>query len=293
MAGFSIRGTKFPARTLESGLYVVATPIGHLGDITIRALETLASVSIVACEDTRVSGKLLKHFDISTKMQAYHEHNANIAGPRLLAMIRQGGNVALITDAGTPVISDPGHRLVQEARAQAIAVWPVPGASAPIAALSASGMPSEAFLFSGFLPSRQLARRSRLRELRAVPATLVFFESPNRLAKALKDISAEFGETREVAICREITKFHEEFVRGPVGQLAIQYEEKSVKGEIVLLVAPPLPEHVVDLDTLLAELLQRMSVSEAAGEAAAITGQPRRGLYARALELVKAGFGEP
>ena len=292
MAGFSIRGTKFPARTLESGLYVVATPIGHLGDITIRALETLASVSIVACEDTRASGKLLKHFDISTKMRAYHEHNANIAGPRLLAIIRQGGNVALITDAGTPIISDPGHRLVQEARAQAMAVWPVPGASAPIAALSASGMPSEAFLFAGFLPSRELARRSRLRELRTVPATLVFFESPNRLAKALKNISAEFGETREVAICREITKLHEEFVRGPVGQLASQYEEKSVKGEIVLLVAPPLPEHVVDLDRLLAELLQRMSVSAAAGEAAAITGQPRRGLYARALELVKAGCGE-
>jgi 16S rRNA (cytidine1402-2'-O)-methyltransferase len=292
MSGFSIRGAAFPARVLEPGLYIVATPIGNLGDITIRALDTLASATLVACEDTRVSGKLLKHFGISTRMLSYHEHNAGPAGEKILAAIRQGGSVALITDAGTPIISDPGQRLVALVRGHGLPVWPVPGASAPVAALSASGMANDAFLFAGFLPTKEMARRARLREFKALKATLVFFESPNRLDKALADIAAELGETREVAICREITKLHEEQVWGTAGELAHAYAGKTVKGEIVLLIAPPQEEALIDPDALIGELLERMSVSEAAAEAARMTGLPRRMLYSRALELAKPQTGD-
>jgi 16S rRNA (cytidine1402-2'-O)-methyltransferase len=288
MSGFSIRGAAFSARVLESGLYVVATPIGNLGDITIRALETLASATLVACEDTRVSGKLLKHFGISTRMISYHEHNAGPAGEKILAAIAGGGSVALISDAGTPIISDPGQRLVALVRGHGLPVWPVPGPSAPVAALSASGMANEAFLFAGFLPTKEIARRARLRQFKALDATLVFFESPNRIGKALADIAAELGEAREVAICREITKLHEEQVWGKAGELAKDYAGKPVKGEIVLLIAPPAPDAQMDPDALIGELLERMSVSEAAAEAARMTGLPRRMLYSRALELSKA-----
>jgi 16S rRNA (cytidine1402-2'-O)-methyltransferase len=288
MSGFSIQSASFPPRLLEPGLYVVATPIGNLSDITIRALETLASAGLIAAEDTRVSGKLLKHYGISTRMISYHEHNAETAGARILDEIRSGAPVALITDAGTPVISDPGQRLVARARAEGLAVWPVPGPSAPVAALSASGMASSAFLFAGFLPVKEAARRARLRELGAVDATLIFFESPNRLDKTLAAIAAELGAGRGVAICREITKLHEEQVRGTAGELAAAYAGKPVKGEIVLLVEPPAEEAPADPDALLSGLLARMSVSEAAAEAARLTGLPRRTLYSRALEL-KAG----
>lgn len=292
MSGFSIRSAAFPARVLEPGLYIVATPIGNLGDITIRALETLASATLVACEDTRVSGKLLKHFGISTRMISYHEHNAGPAGEKILTAIAGGGSVALISDAGTPIISDPGQRLVALVRGHGLPVWPVPGPSAPVAALSASGMANEAFLFAGFLPTREMARRSRLRQFKALDATLVFFESPNRVGKALADIAAELGEDREVAICREITKLHEDQVRGKAGDLAQAYAEKPVKGEIVLLIAPPGQEAQMDPDALIAELLERMSVSEAAAEAARMTGLPRRMLYSRALELSKLQGGK-
>jgi 16S rRNA (cytidine1402-2'-O)-methyltransferase len=290
MAGFSIHGASFPARTLDAGLYVVATPIGNLSDITVRALETLASASLIAAEDTRVSGKLLKHYGISTRMISYHEHNADAAGKKILAEIRAGHAVAQITDAGTPVVSDPGQRLVARARAEGLPVWPVPGPSAPVAALSASGIASEAFLFAGFLPGKESARRTRLRELRFLNATLVFFESPNRLDKALADIAAELGGDRRLAICREITKLHEEQVAGTAAELAAAYAGKTVKGEIVLLVEPPAGEAGADPDSLLRELLARMSLSEAAAEAARMTGIARRTLYSRALELTrKAG----
>jgi 16S rRNA (cytidine1402-2'-O)-methyltransferase len=292
MSGFSIRSAAFPARVLEPGLYIVATPIGNLGDITIRALETLASATLVACEDTRVSGKLLKHFGISARMISYHEHNAGTAGEKILAAIRDGGSVALISDAGTPIISDPGQRLAALVRGHGLPVWPVPGPSAPVAAFSASGMASDAFLFAGFLPTKELARRARLRQFGSVDATLVFFESPNRIGKALADIAAELGEDREVAICREITKLHEEQVRGKAGELAQAYGDKPVKGEIVLLIAPPPQEDQLDPDALIGELLERMSVSEAAAEAARMTGMPRRMLYSRALELSKREGGK-
>lgn len=283
---FTIGAAEFPARRLEPGLYVVATPIGNLRDITIRALETLASADLVACEDTRVTGKLLNHFAIRAKLQAYHEHNAEESGRRLLERLEAGGTVALASDAGTPLVSDPGGRLVAEARRRGIAVWPVPGPSAPVAAISASGLPSEAFLFAGFLPQKEAARRKRLAEFAATPATLAFFESPNRLARALHSIAAEYGPDREVAICREITKLHEEMVRGTAAALAERYDGAEVKGEIVLLVAPPAQaEQPEDPDRLLTELLARMSVSEAAAEAARLTGAGKRDLYQRALAI--------
>ncbi len=285
MSDFSIRGAVFPARAVESGLYVVATPIGNLGDVTIRALDTLASVRLIAAEDTRVSGKLLNHYGITTRMISYTEHNAAVAGEKILAIIREGGNAALISDAGTPLVSDPGQRLVAQARAEGLPVWPVPGASAPVAALSASGFSSDTFLFGGFLPVKDGARRARLKSLGNVDATLIFFESPNRIDKALAAIAAEYGEGRQVAVCREITKLHEEQVSGTAGELAAAFAGRTVKGEIVLMVAPPEAEAAADPDLLLGELLQNMTVSQAAAEAARMTGLPRRMLYSRALAL--------
>lgn len=286
MAGFVLNGTLFPSRALEPGLYVVATPIGNLRDITLRALETLASADLIACEDTRVSGKLLKHFGISVRMRPYHEHNADHAGPKLLSVVRDGGAVALISDAGTPLVSDPGQRLVAQARAQSLPVWPIPGACAPIAALSASGMATDTFMFCGFLPAKENARRTRLRQLRPVEATLVFFESPNRLARSLASIANELGSERRVAVCREITKLHEEQVCASAGELAVLYADKAVKGEIVLVIEPPAPQKSEDPAALLVQLLASLSLSDAVAQATLATGLPRKLLYSRALELI-------
>jgi 16S rRNA (cytidine1402-2'-O)-methyltransferase len=287
MSGFTIKGVGFSGRRLEPGLHVVATPIGNLGDITIRALETLASADVVACEDTRVTGRLLKHFGIDARMMAYHEHNAEEAGRQIVAAIEGGAAIALASDAGTPLISDPGQRLVRAARQAGLGVWPVPGPSAPIAALSASGMPSTSFYFGGFLPTKEKARKDRLRALRSLDATLVFFESPNRLAGSLADIAAELGNAREVAVCREITKLHEEQVSGTANQLAMRYSGAETRGEVVLVIAPPADAAPVDSEMLITELLERMSVSEAAAEAHRLTGVPKRELYSRALEIAR------
>lgn len=285
--GYVIGGTVFAPRRIEAGLHVVATPIGNLGDMTVRGLETLAGVELIACEDTRVTGKLLKHFGIATRMTPYHEHNADKAGPRLLDMLREGARIALVSDAGTPLVSDPGYRLVEAARAASLPVWTVPGASSPIAALAASGLPSDTFLFDGFLPAKTGKRRARLKELKAVPATLIFFESPNRLEASLADIAAELGPDRRLAVCRELTKLHEEVRDGTPGELAEHYAGGKVRGEIVLVVEPPLAgsEEKPDADALLRELLYRTSPSRAAAEAAELTGMPRRELYRKALEL--------
>ncbi len=287
MQGFIIGRSAFPEREIAPGLYVVSTPIGNLGDMTVRALETLASADIIACEDTRVTGKLLKHFGIATRMSAYHEHNADKAGPVLLDMLRGGKRVALVSDAGTPLVSDPGYRLVETARAEGLPVFPIPGPSAPIAALVASGMPSDTFLFDGFLPAKTTKRRARLKALKAVAATLIFFESPNRLGECLADMAAELGDDRRVAMCRELTKLHEEIRRGTAAELAEAYRDVKTKGEIVLVVAPPDEDDdgALDTDALLTELLATTSVSRAAAEAADLTGLPRRDLYRRALEL--------
>src|SRR5688572_30205460 len=207
--GYFIRSRFFAAPAISPGLYIVATPIGNLGDITIRALDTLAGADLVACEDTRVTRKLLTRYGIETQVLSYHEHSGERAHQRLLERLGEGKSVALVSDAGTPLISDPGYQLVVDAAAAGHPVVPIPGASSLVTALSAAGLPAEAVLYAGFLPSKANARRKRLAELADVPATLVLFESPNRIAALLADAAAELGAERQAAICRELTKLHE------------------------------------------------------------------------------------
>src|SRR5690606_25648594 len=219
---FVIGGHEIPARALEPALYLVATPIGNLADITIRALETLAAADILACEDTRVTRVLLGRYGISRRTTAYHEHNAAEAGPKLAEAVLAGRSVALVSDAGTPLVSDPGYRLVEEVVAAGGAVVPIPGPSALLAALTASGLPSDTFLFAGFLPSKAGQRTTRLEELKPVPATLLFYESPRRLADALSAMAETLGD-RPAAVCRELTKTFEEVRRGTLAALAETY----------------------------------------------------------------------
>jgi 16S rRNA (cytidine1402-2'-O)-methyltransferase len=276
------------ARPLEPALYLVATPIGNLGDITIRALETLAGADVLACEDTRVTRVLLDRYGIENRPYAYHEYNADEAGARLLAALEAGKSVALVSDAGTPLVSDPGYRLGQLAIEAGHRVVPIPGASAPLAALVGSGLPNDAFLFAGFLPTKDKAKRDRLRELAKVPATLIFFESPHRIGDTLVVAADELGKDRAASVCRELTKTFEEFRRGPLGDLASDYADKTVKGEIVLVIGPPAPDaapDAADVDILLAELSTTMPTAKAATEAAKLTGLPRKELYQRLLEL--------
>ncbi|WP_287369784.1 16S rRNA (cytidine(1402)-2'-O)-methyltransferase, partial [Mesorhizobium sp.] len=236
---YVIGQTEISARPLEPALYLVATPIGNLADITLRALETLAAADIVACEDTRVSRVLLDRYGIRRRTTAYHEHNAGEAGPKLIAALLAGQSVALISDAGTPLISDPGYRLVGEALDQGIRVVPIPGPSAPLAALTASGLPSDAFLFAGFLPIKTGQRLARLEALKMVPATLIFFESPRRLAETLGAMVEALGGARKAAIGRELTKTFEEIRTGTLESLADHYAAADTpKGEIVICVGP-------------------------------------------------------
>jgi len=207
---FRLHNMSVPARPLEPALYLVATPIGNLGDITLRALETLAGADVLACEDTRVTRVLLDRFGIQNRPYAYHEHNADEAGPRLLQALEAGKSVALVSDAGTPLVSDPGYRLAQSAIEAGYRVVPIPGASAPLAALVGSGLPNDAFLFAGFLPTKDKARRDRLAELEAAPATLMFFESPHRIAATLAAAADVLGADRSACVCRELTKAFEE-----------------------------------------------------------------------------------
>jgi 16S rRNA (cytidine1402-2'-O)-methyltransferase len=285
MVEFTLDGKSFQSGSIEPGLYVVATPIGNLSDISIRALKTLAGAHIIACEDTRNTGKLLKHFDIKTPMLPYHEHNADKAGPKLIAALGEDKSVALVSDAGTPLISDPGYRLVTRAREEDIAVIPIPGASAPLSALVASGLQTDSFLFVGFLPSKEKLRQKRLKELADLPTTLIFFESPNRLLASIDDMKTIFGGERQAAICRELTKLHEEILSQNLSQLAASYKDRKVRGEIVVVVGAPQPEDIIDVDKLLLELLETMTVSRAASEAAKLTGKTKRDLYQRALQL--------
>jgi 16S rRNA (cytidine1402-2'-O)-methyltransferase len=289
-AAFAVDGQRFGARPLSPGLYVVATPIGHLGDISLRALETLAAADLIACEDTRVTRILLDRYGISTRLVAYHDHNAERQRPMILAALAAGKTVALVSDAGTPLVSDPGYRLVNAVLAAGHAVVPVPGASAVLAALVAAGLPSDTFLFAGFPPPKTVARRKRLAELAAVPATLVFFESPQRLAASLADMAAVLGGGRQCVVARELTKKFETLRRDSLAGLAATIAgEPPPKGEIVVLVGPPeeKPPAAEDVDALLVELLKSHAVGEAAAEAAAQTGLPRRDLYRRALDLRK------
>ena len=216
-------------------LYVVATPIGNLADITQRAIKILKDVELIACEDTRHTRKLLQHFGINTKTTSYHEHNENQRGDELLDLLKQGSDIAVVSDAGTPAISDPGFRLVRSAIENEITVVPVPGPSALITALVAAGLPTDEFFFAGFLPARASARQTRLRELASVPGTLIFYEAPHRLAATLKDAYETLGE-REAVVARELTKLHEEVRRGRLSDLVEHYSQVEPRGEIVLLI---------------------------------------------------------
>lgn len=290
---FRLHNMPIPARPLEPALYLVATPIGNLGDITLRALETLAGADVLACEDTRVTRVLLDRYGIQNRPYAYHEHNADEAGPRLLQALEAGKSVALVSDAGTPLVSDPGYRLAQNAIEAGYRVVPIPGASAPLAALVGSGLPNDAFLFAGFLPTKDKARRDRLAELEAVPATMMFFESPHRIAATLVAAADVLGGDRAASVCRELTKTYEEFRRGTLAELARHYADvESVKGEIVLVIGPP-PERGVeaaDVDAILADLARTLPTSKAAAEASRLTGISKKELYQRLLDM-KSGDG--
>lgn len=283
-----------PATKITGGLYLVATPIGNARDITLRALDLLAGAHVVACEDTRTTGKLLSIHGISAKLTAYHDHNAARVRPALLARLSRGEAVVLVSDAGTPLISDPGYRLVVEARAAGIPVTTAPGASAPLAALTVSGLPSDRFFFSGFLPPKRGPRRRALERLAAIDGTLVVFESARRLAASLADAAAALGP-REAAVVRELTKLHEEVRRGTLDALAAHYKSAGApKGEIVIVIAAPkadaegLDDEAVD--GLLRSALATNSLRDAAARVALATGLPRRRLYNRALELAQ---GDP
>ena len=285
---FRLHNATIPARPLEPALYLVATPIGNLGDITLRALETLAGADVLACEDTRVTRVLLDRYGIQNRPFSYHEYNADEAGPRLIQALEAGRSVALVSDAGTPLVSDPGYRLAQQAIVAGYRVVPMPGASAPLAALAGSGLPNAAFLCAGFLPTKDKARRDRLGEMAAAPATLIFFESPHRIGATLLAAADVLGATRQASVCRELTKTYEEFRRGTLAELAAHYQQvENVKGEIVLVVGPPEPVETdeADVEAVLADLSKSMPTAKAATEAARLTGLPRKVLYQRLLEM--------
>src|SRR5512139_4282625 len=287
-------GAPMPAPPPKPGLYLVATPIGNLGDVTLRALETLAGADVIACEDTRVTRKLTERYGITTPLTPYHEHNAAEARPKLLSRLADGQSVALVSDAGTPLISDPGFKLVRAAREAGYPVTALPGASAVLAALTVSGLPTDRFFFEGFLPAKQTARQKRVAALANMPATLVLFESGSRLAPMLADLAEALGP-RAAAICRELTKLHEEVKCDDLDALARIYADGAeTRGEFVIVVSPPAAEHRADdIDELLKRALSRVSVKDAVGEVAVATGRPRREIYQRALALTKDGADDP
>ena len=291
---FSAFGTTVAAAAIAPGLHIVATPIGNLGDITLRALAVLAAADAVLAEDTRVSRVLLDHYAIGTPLLPYHEHNAAAMRPQILARFGRGEALALVSDAGTPLISDPGYKLVIDTVAAGHAVTAAPGASAVMTGLVLAGLPTDRFFFEGFLPSRRGARRGRIAEIAAIPGTLVLFESARRLPEALADLAAVMGP-RAAVVARELTKRFETVRRGTLVELASLYgTEGPPKGEVVVLVSPPgeaAPASAVDVEAELATALTTMSLKDAATVVAAGTGLPRREIYARALALAAAKRG--
>jgi 16S rRNA (cytidine1402-2'-O)-methyltransferase len=263
-----------------------------LRDISLRALETLAAADLIACEDTRITRRLLDHYGIGTPMTPYHEHNAAAARPKLLTKLAEGSAIALVSDAGTPLISDPGFKLVREVCAARHAVIAVPGASSVLTALSVAALPTDRFFFEGFLPAKQVARRTRLAELARIDATLVMFESGNRVQETLADL-ADIMAGRDAAICRELTKLHEEIKRAPIADLAKAADQLETRGEFVLVIGPPAESEKVmaesELDDVLRASLKRDSVKDAVAYAVEVSGRPRREVYARALALAGRG----
>src|SRR3984893_8963859 len=286
---FSVAGHTLAAPKAVPGLHLVATPIGNLGDITLRALETLAGVDIIACEDTRITRRLTERYAITAQLKPYHEHNAALARPKILERLAQGASIALVSDAGTPLISDPGFKLVREVCAAGHPVIALPGPSSVLAALAVAALPTDRFFFEGFLPPKEAARRARLTELARIGATLVMFESGNRVQDTLADLADIMG-TRDAAVCREMTKMHEEVRRARVSELALASDALETRGEFVLVIGPPAGAQIMaegELDDLLRSSLKRDSVKDAVAHAVELSGRPRREIYARALELAR------
>ena len=292
---YLLGGRAIDVASLTPGLHIVATPIGNLGDITLRALDALAGADLIACEDTRVTRKLLDRYGIARPLTPYHEHNAAQARPMLLRRLAEGAAIALVSDAGTPLISDPGYKLVRAAQDAGHTVTALPGASAVMAGLAVAGLPTDQFFFVGFLPPKETARRARIAELARIPATLVLFETGPRLAATLADLAAGLGRQRDAALCRELTKLHEEIRRGDLATLAESYANDEPRGEIVLVIAPPPmsePVGAAETETLLRQAMARVSLKDAVGEVADATGLPRREVYQRALALTKQAEDE-
>jgi 16S rRNA (cytidine1402-2'-O)-methyltransferase len=285
---FTVAGQILTAPKARPGLYLVATPIGNLGDITLRALETLAGVDIIACEDTRITRRLTERYAITALLKPYHDHNAALARPKILERLAQGASIALVSDAGTPLISDPGFKLVREVCAAGHSVIALPGPSSVLAALAVAALPTDRFFFEGFLPPKETARRTRLTELSRIDATLVMFESGSRVQATLSDLADIMG-ARDAAICREMTKLHEDIRRAPIAELARAADTLETRGEFVLVIGPPAAGAQImakdDLDTLLRHQLTHHSVKDAVAHAVELSGRPRREIYARALEL--------
>lgn len=274
-----------PSPRLDPGLYIVATPIGNLGDLTTRAAAVLCGVGLIAAEDTRVTAKLLAHIGATAPMTPYHDHNADAVRPRLLERARNEA-VALVSDAGTPLISDPGYKLVRDARAAGIAVTTLPGPCAAIAALTLAGLPTDRFLFAGFLPSKAGARASAIAELAGLRATLVFYESANRTAASLAALAQGLGD-RPAAVAREISKKFEETIDGRLSALATRFADAPPRGEVVIVVGPPEPgdPSAVDLAALLGDAMARLSLKDAVAEVTAAAGVKRAEVYALALKM--------
>ena len=297
---FNIPTAAFEAPRPAPGLYLVATPIGNLADVTLRALATLAGADYVLCEDTRVTAKLLDRYQISTTLKPYHDHNAAKVRPGILDALSKGAAIALVSDAGTPLISDPGWKLVRDARSAGLNVTVIPGASAALAAMTMSGLPTDRFMFCGFLPPKSAARRTALAQLVAVPATLVFYETAPRIASALADIAAVLGE-RDTVIAREITKLHEEVLSGTPTELAATITARGgLKGELCLLVAPPeaaaQSHDATEIDAALRAALADHPASQAAAAVARRFGLSRQDVYRRAIAIQRGdepGQGDP
>jgi 16S rRNA (cytidine1402-2'-O)-methyltransferase len=274
---------------LEPALYLVSTPIGNLGDITLRALWVLRQAGAVLCEDTRVTGGLLHHYGIKQNLISCHDHNEEARAKDVQQRLAGGQALALVSDAGTPMISDPGYKLVQACRAAGFPIIPVPGACAAITALTMAGLPTDRFLFAGFLPAKQTARRQALRTLETVQATLVFYESPQRLADTLEDMCAILGDAREAAVGRELTKLYEDMQNGSLHDLSATYQKaENPKGEVVILIGPPAegaPASAADLDAALRQALETMSIRDAAATVSGALGLKKNVVYQRALAL--------